>query len=501
MSLKAILAKPFARSISASVDRNSRTAVADQEKILMELVRRSEDTLFGIDHRFPAIHDHKEFLDSVPVRDYEGLKPYIEKIIQGEENILWPGLPIYFAKTSGTTSGTKYIPITKESMPSHIKAARNSLCTYISHTGNTGFVNGKMIFLQGSPALDTSGTVPTGRLSGIVHHHVPGYLLKNRKPTFETNCIEDWEDKLDAIIKETVGEKMSLISGIPPWVQMYFDRLLEHTGKQDIASIFPNFSLFVYGGVNFEPYRSKMMSTIGREVDTIETYPASEGFIAFQDKPGERGLLLNTWSGMYFEFIPVEKFHDPDPPRLSLADVELGVNYVLVLSTNAGLWSYNIGDTVKFTSIDPYRLVVTGRIKHFISAFGEHVIAEEVDKAMTEATSSLGIDVNEFTVAPYISDNEGESYHEWFVELNDPQAADRLAGLLDRSLIEQNSYYADLREGKMLIGARVTPVEIGAFNSYMDSIGKLGGQNKLPRLSNDRKIADALASYLLRSDS
>ncbi|MCB9360507.1 MAG: GH3 auxin-responsive promoter family protein [Flavobacteriales bacterium] len=497
MSIKAALSIPYAKFVCHKIAKWSSNPIVTQQTIFKDLITQGKKTLFGKDHNFNGIIDYETFKKNVPVKDYEDLKPYIEKIKAGQEDVLWPGLPTYFSKTSGTTSGAKYIPNTKASLNEQIKAAKNAILCYINETKKTDFVNGKMIFLQGSPELDNSLKVPIGRLSGIVAHHVPGYLQKNRLPSYSTNCIDDWETKIDAIIKETVNEKMTLISGIPPWVQMYFDKLIETTGKRDIAQIFPEFSLFIYGGVNFEPYRSKFEATIGKHIDSIETYPASEGFIAFQDTQKEEGLLLNINAGIFFEFIPADEYFNENPTRISLKDVELNKNYALILNTNAGLWGYSIGDTVKFVSLNPYRIVVAGRIKHFTSAFGEHVIGEEVDYALQKATDELKIEVNEYHVAPQVNPPEGGiAYHEWFVEFTHQNIdLQKLAKAIDIILQGKNSYYKDLRVGEMLSVLKITPLQPNAFNAYMKSVGKLGGQNKLPRLANDRKIADELTPF------
>lgn len=471
------------------------TALHDQDSILKNLIKVGRNTEFGRDAGLANVSGYQEFKQAVPIRDYEQLRPYIEKIKEGRHNVLWKGRPIYFAKTSGTTSGTKYIPITKDSIPNHINTARNALLCYMAETGNTRFADGKMIFLSGSPELERVGGIPTGRLSGIVNHHVPRYLRTNQLPSYETNCIEDWETKLAKIVDETISKDMTLISGIPPWVQMYFDELIRRTGKK-IKDIFPHFSVMVYGGVNFEPYRAKLFDSIGKKVDGIETFPASEGFIAFQDSQEAEGLLLNTNSGIFFEFVPAgEIFHD-NPTRLSLHDVKVGENYALILSSNAGLWAYNIGDTVKFVSLQPYRLVVTGRIKHFISAFGEHVIAEEVEQSLLQAAKEEQVQITEFTVAPFVSSGEGESYHEWFIEFeNKPANLQAFALRLDQHLRRKNIYYDDLISGHILAPLKITPVRKNGFIDYMKSIGKLGGQNKVPRLSNDRQIADKLIKW------
>ncbi|MFZ9661357.1 MAG: GH3 family domain-containing protein, partial [Chitinophagaceae bacterium] len=411
--------------------------------------------------------------------------------------VLWKGKPIYFAKTSGTTSGVKYIPITKESIPNHINTARNALLCYMVESGNYQFSNGKMIFLSGSPELDRIADIPTGRLSGIVNHHIPSYLRKNQLPSYETNCIDDWETKLDQIVSETVGQDMTLISGIPPWVQMYFDRLQSLKG-QSIQEIFPNFSVLVHGGVNFEPYKSRLFESIGKKIDTIETFPASEGFFAFQDSQNEEGLLLNTDSGIFFEFIPVAEVFNENPRRLALQDVKVGEQYALIINSNAGLWGYNIGDTIKFVSTNPYRILVTGRIKHFISAFGEHVIGEEVEHALMKASTTMNARITEFTVAPMVMQDGGKSYHEWFVEFDvEPENLTEFTQKVDENLRNKNIYYNDLITGNILQSLVIRKLRKNAFIDYMKSIGKLGGQNKVPRLSNDRKLAEALSPYIV----
>jgi hypothetical protein len=492
MKIKSILAKPFAKIVHLQLQKSKNNALQDQEKIFQHLIEVGKKTLFGTDHNFNAINSYDEFTQNVLVKDYEGLKDYIELTKAGKANVLWKGLPYYFAKTSGTTSGMKYIPITKDSMPNHINTARNALLNYMAESGNTAFADGKMIFLSGSPELERVGNVPFGRLSGIVNHHVPKYLRKNQLPSYSTNCIEDWETKLDAIVKETIEQNMTLISGIPPWMQMYFDRLVEIKGKK-VKKIFPNFSVLVYGGVNFSPYRTKLFDTIGEHVDSIETFPASEGFFAFQDKLNDPGLLLNTNGGIFYEFIPLNEVHNPQPKRVSLKDVQLGENYALIINSNAGLWGYNIGDVVKFVSLDPYKILVTGRVKHFISAFGEHVIAEEVEKAMATVAPKYSARTSEFTVAPMVQQGEGKSYHEWFVEFEvAPTNIKEFALDLDHEMRKLNVYYDDLVAGNILMPLKLTCVQKNSFIEYMKSEGKLGGQNKLPRLSNDRKIASFL---------
>ncbi|HJU45883.1 MAG TPA: GH3 auxin-responsive promoter family protein [Chitinophagaceae bacterium] len=496
MKFKSFLAKPFASYIYNKVKKGMTTAMEDQQAIFRELIKTGSNTLFGKEHRFKDISSYGDFKQAVPVRDYEQFKPWIEQVKEGKHNVLWKGRPIYFAKTSGTTSGVKYIPISKESIDNHINTARNALLCYMAETGNTKFADGKMIFLSGSPELERIGDIPTGRLSGIVNHHVPKYLRTNQLPSYETNCIDDWEAKLDKIVEETINRDMTLISGIPPWMQMYFDRLIEKSGK-NVGELFPHLSVLVHGGVNFEPYKSKLFSSIGRKADAIETFPASEGFFAFQDSQNAEGLLLNTDSGIFFEFIPAGEIFSENPTRLSLADIKVGENYALIINSNAGLWGYNIGDTVKFVSTDPYRLVVTGRTKHFISAFGEHVIGEEVEYSLMQVAAEEGVQITEFTVAPMIAAGEGQPFHEWFIEFEeDPDDVQQFAFKVDRELRKKNIYYNDLITGNILQPLHIRPVRKNGFIDYMKSVGKLGGQNKVPRLSNDRKIAEELKKFV-----
>ncbi len=495
MHLKSLGAKILAKKAVKNLYKWANSPVETQQKVFNALIFEAKNTSFGKDHGFETIQTHQDFVNQVPVRDYEGLKDYFERTANGEKNVLWKGKPTYIAKTSGTTSGAKYIPITKQSMPFHIEATKNALFCYIQETGNIDFVKGKMIFLQGSPVLEEKNGIKIGRLSGIVAHFVPKYLQKNRMPSWDTNCIDDWETKVDAIVEETKNENMTLIGGIPSWVQMYYEKLQIVSGKK-VGELFKNLQLFVYGGVNYEPYRAKFEEMIGRRTDSIELYPASEGFFAFQDSQKEKGMLLQLNSGIFYEFIEASKFYDENPKRLTIGEVEIDVNYVMIISTNAGLWGYNIGDTVQFTSTKPYRVIVSGRIKHFISAFGEHVIGKEVEQAINEAMKKFQFSISEFTVAPQTNPPKDElPYHEWLIEFETaPENLTEIEAFMDKIMQKQNTYYKDLIEGKVLQPLKIAMLAEGSFNTYMKSQGKLGGQNKVPRLSDNRKIADLLLS-------
>ena len=493
MSLKGLAAKIFANYIVRRTLSWSARPFETQEKVFQDLISSAKDTIFGIDHSFKDIKNHSDFVSNVPIRDYEELKPYVNQVVEGKIDVLWPGKPIYFAKTSGTTSGAKYIPITNSSIKNQVEASRNAILSYIHETGSSGFVNGKMMFLQGSPVLKEKNGIKLGRLSGISAHYVPSYLQKNRLPSWETNCIEDWEEKVNAVVEETVGENMTIIAGIPSWVQMYFEKLKEKTNR-NIGDLFKNFELFIYGGVNYGPYQKKFEELIGRKVASIELFPASEGFFAYQNSQSEKGMLLLLNSGIFYEFIKADTFFDEGRKRITLQDVELNTDYVMIISTDAGLWAYNLGDTVRFISIKPFKIIVSGRIKHFISAFGEHVIAKEVEQAMQEAIEQTDAKVNEFTVAPQITPPGNElPYHEWLIEFESkPSDMQIFMEILDKSLQRQNSYYYDLIVGNILQRLKITTIKRDGFKGYMRSIGKLGGQNKVQRLANDRKVAELL---------
>ncbi|MCK0161203.1 GH3 auxin-responsive promoter family protein [Allomuricauda sp. F6463D] len=496
MSVKAFAAKIFANRIAKKTNKWVKTPVKTQQKVFNALIKQAKNTVFGMEHQFNTIKSHQDFVERVPIRDYEELKGYVQQILDGKDDVLWPGKPIYFAKTSGTTSGAKYIPITKLSIKNQVEASRNAILGYINETGNADFVDGKMIFLQGSPILEEKHGIKLGRLSGISAHYVPNYLQKNRLPSWETNCIDDWETKVDKIVEETEKENMTVIAGIPSWVQMYFEKLNAKTGKK-VSELFKEFQLFIYGGVNYEPYRAKFENLIGRKIDSIELFPASEGFFAYQNSQNEKGMLLLLDAGIFYEFVKADEFFDENPKRLTIADVQLDVDYAMVISTNAGLWGYNLGDTIRFVSLDPYKIIVSGRIKHFISAFGEHVIAKEVEEALRLAVEGTDALVNEFTVAPQTNPEDDElPYHEWFIEFEKvPSDPVEFSRIIEESMKKQNSYYFDLIDGHILQPLKISNIKPNGFQDYMKSIGKLGGQNKVQRLANDRKVADGLQPF------
>ena len=486
------LLKLIAKITALKIKTWSSKPVQTQEKQFKYLINSAKWTSFGIDHNFHEITSYKDFVKNVPVREYEGIRPYIERVKNGENNILWSGKPIYFALTSGTTSGAKYIPITKDSLKNHLNGAKNAILNYVAQTGKTSFIKGKFIFIQGSPLLDKISEILIGRLSGISAHHIPFYMQSKMLPSWKTNIIEDWETKIEWIVDETIDKDMTIISGIPSWVQMYFEKIVEKKQKK-VGTIFQNFNLFIYGGVNYKPYEKKFKSLIGRKIDSIELFPASEGFYAFQDRQESKELLLILNDGIFYEFIEEKKYNSNIFDRIPIAEVCLNTNYVLIVSTNAGLWAYNTGDTIMFTSLNPYRVIVTGRVTQFLSAFGEHVIVKEVEMAIEKACIKTGVIVNEFTVAPKFKKGNEMACHEWFIDFaKENPDIQTFQSTIDIELQKQNKYYNDLISGKIIAGAKVKMIKTGGFNKYMKSIGKLGGQNKIPKISNNRKVADQL---------
>lgn len=495
MGIKSFLAPWVARVRCNYLDALESKAPEIQLKTLIQLIEKGKHTDFGKAHDFKSIQSYKDFKTLVPVRKYEGLAPWIERLIKGEQNVLWPGQPNYLSKTSGTTSGAKYIPNTPALLRAQIAGARDALLFYIRETGNAAFLDGSMMFLSGSPELETnSAGIPVGRLSGIVNHFIPAYLKRNQVPSWDTNCIEDWEDKIQKIVTETSEKDLRLISGIPPWVQNFLESL-RASGK-DPKTLWPHLQVLVHGGVDFKPYKPVLNNLLPKGIHYWETYPASESFIGVQDTYKAEGLRLMTSYGTFYEFIPMSEYGTEKTSRLSLAEVQIGVQYALILTNPAGLWAYDIGDTVRFTSLNPYRIVVTGRTAQYISAFGEHVIVEEINHAMEKACQVTGALVTEFIVMPEI--NEKGSGHHWYVEFSTPPS-DKLLfqQTIESTLSSKNIYYRDLIQGKILSPLKVSELQNGSCFEFMKSSGKLGGQNKFPRAVNHEKYKTFFADRVL----
>lgn len=497
MGVKSNLILATANFVCKKEDQEDLKALERQKSIFTKLIQKAANTKFGLDHQFSKIKTIKDYQELVPIRDYEKLKSYFDLIHSGKKDILWPGLPKYLAKTSGTTSGTKYIPLTKQSIPNHINSARNALFSYLYHHRDTAIFDGQMLFLSGSPELTKENGILIGRLSGIVNHEIPSWMTKNKLPNHELNSLAPWEYKIEKIVEDIVRRDLRVISGIPPWIQMFLEKVLQHTGKKTIADVFPKLDLYIHGGVNFQPYKSKLGELFGKEICYLETYPASEGFIAYQDNPNQDELRLICNSGIFYEFVPAEEVSIPNPKRLAINEVELGKDYAIVLSSNAGLWSYLIGDLVRFTALNPYKIKVSGRVSQYISAFGEHVISSEIDYAISVAQNKYGFKLVEFAVAPQINPSDQTlAYHEWFIEFEEqPANLKEIAATISAALAEKNSYYHDLIQGNMLDCLKIRSIRRHGFKDYLISINKYGEQFKVPRLSNDRKLADILANY------
>lgn len=496
MGIKSTIISPIAKRINQKIEKDQKNAIVHQEQIRISNIKMATNTVFGKDYGLSSIKTYDQYRKQIPVLHYEKIKDYMDRVLQGEKNILWPGKPSYIVGTAGTTSGIKYIPLSKQSIPFHFGTARNATMSFAYKNNVVDLFDGKLLFLSGSPKLDlTKGGIPIGRLSGIVNHQVPQWMRRNQVPTYDTNIIPDWEEKVIAIIKEIHQKDLRMISGIPPWVTMFMEQLIDYSGKQTVMDVFQNLRLFIYGGMNYEPYRQKMEGLIGKSLLSLETYPATEGFIAFQTHSEDSSLLLNTNAGIFFEFVPVSKLDEAESHRICLADVKIGIPYAIMLSNNAGLFCSMIGDIVEFTSVDPYRLLVKGRTKHFISAFGEHVIGQEVEKAFASALQKHQLPIDEFTVAPKINpEDSGLPYHEWHVEVDPLIDLTEFAITLDQEMQKVNFHYKDLVEGKVIRPLQLVKLHPGSFARYQKSLGKLGGQNKVARLSNDRKIVEAITS-------
>ncbi|MCX7606937.1 MAG: GH3 auxin-responsive promoter family protein [Bacteroidia bacterium] len=490
--MKALLAKGWAAWQAEAYRKKIGQEKKEQVRTLSYLLSRAKDTAIGKALRLDEVSTYEEFRQAVPIYSYEILwEKYLQRSWAGEPHVTWPGRPVYFAKTSGTTAGAKYLPLTRESIPTHIRGARDTLLLYIARGGKTHFVSGKWLFLSGSPALESNPAgIRYGRLSGIVHHWVPSYLIRNRLPSWDINCIESWPEKVERIIEEAFSADLRLLSGIPPWIEQMLEAV-EGRFHRKATHIWPHLQVYIHGGVDFRLYEKRIRELLP-DVDFIETFPASEGFFAFQDTPNaEEGLRLLSDNGIFYEFIPLEKATEPTPPRLPLWEVETGKPYAMVITTTAGLWGYNLGDVVTFTSLRPYRLRVSGRVKNHLSAFGEHVIESEIEAALQAALQKTGAQVKEYTVGPYLGPDKPR--HEWLLEIiQDPTDWTVFIETIDTTLRQLNPYYDDLRKGGILDTPRLYKIPPGSGYAYLLRQGKLGGQNKFPHLRSDRTLLDAL---------
>jgi len=467
-------------------------AICTQEKFLKTWIHKNRKTAFGKDHNFDKIETYRDFTTFVPIRNYEEYLPYIERIKQGDHKVLSTEAPIYLLMTSGTTAGSKYIPISKTGVKHQIEGAMMALCFYAVHKKSAEFMKYKMIFLQGSPELEDTFVIPSGRLSGVVYHHVPKFFRRNKLPSYKINTIPNWQEKIDKIVDETWREDISILGGIPPWCIQYFEKLLQYTGNTQLKNLYPHLEMYIYGGLDFSSYRDLTQRLLGEGIACLQTYPASEGFFAVQDSLVVADMLLLLDQGNYYEFKP---FNDPEEAEVAvLKDVKLGVRYELIVTNNSGLYRYAIGDLVEFTTLHPFRIRVVGRTSQYISAFGEHVIAYEIEKTMENALSKFGLSIVDYYVYPDIE----EKRYEWLIEFDKTLHNDDLlaiARFLDTELAHLNKYYAHLINGQIINNSLIVPIRKGTFKGFRESIGKEGGQNKVVRISNNDTFAKMLFSY------
>lgn len=464
-------------------------AIALQDLFLKKLISQNKSTVFGLAHQFESIKNYANYTQSVSPRYYEEFQTYIEKIKKGEKNILQSGSPLYLLMTSGTTAGTKFIPISKSGIQHQINAAMKLLCFHSYHQGNADFMGFKMIFLQGSPELNYDLAIPVGRLSGVVYHHIPRFFQRNKLPTYQTNIISNWQEKVDKIVAETVGENISILGGIPPWCIQYFEKLITKSKAKNLRALFPNLSIYIYGGLDFGSYREKMKQLLGDKVACLQTFPASEGFFGIQDLPNSDEMLLLVNQGIFYEFIPIEEVEKEKPKAILIKDIILNTSYELMVTTDSGLWRYRMGDLIQFTNLAPYRIKVVGRTSQFISAFGEHVIGFEIENTMQAAIQEFQLDIEEYHVCP----NVENKHYEWYIEFNQLVVdITSLQNYLDTKLSGFNKYYAHLIDGNIINSCQIIVLSKGRFAQLRSKLGKDGGQNKVIRLSNNKKFASQL---------
>ncbi len=473
-----------------------------QMETLHYLLRKAKSTWWGKKYNFSEMHSLEAFKKSLPLQTYDDIKPFVDRLRDGENDVLWPGEVKWFAKSSGTTSDkSKFIPVTKDALEDcHLRGPKDVFALYLKNYPENKVLKGKSLTLGGSHKINNfSNNSYYGDLSAILIENVPFWTDFIRIPPAEIALIEEFEEKIEQIIDVSLDQNVTSLAGVPSWYLVLLKRILEKTGKSNILEVWPNLEVFIHGGVNFAPYREQYKKLIpSDEMHYMETYNASEGFFAIQDDPSRSDMMLMLDYGVYYEFIPMEEFGREDPHVLSLEDVELNKNYAIVISTNAGLWRYIIGDTIQFTSKNPYRLKITGRTKHFINAFGEEVIIDNAEKALQEACRETGAIINEYTAGPvFMSDNQ-KGAHQWIIEFEkEPADKNQFATILDKSLQEVNSDYEAKRYKNLTLERlHLVVAPTGTFYQWMKKRGKVGGQNKIPRLANDRKYLEELLELI-----
>lgn len=497
MSLLSPAISSLARLRLWRIDAWKQNPLDAQREVLQDLVTSAQYTEFGRKYNFSKLFNVKAFKEAVPIHEYDDIKPYIERIMQGEQNILW-NTPIYwFAKSSGTTSDkSKFIPISEESLQDgHYKASKDVLSMYYQFNPDSNLLTGKGLVIGGSHNINPmNNDAQYGDLSAVLLQNSPFWGHWIRTPDLSIALMDEWESKIEKLAESTIKENVTSISGVPTWTLVLFKRILEITGKHNMSEVWPSLELYMHGGVSFTPYREQFRQLIGKDINYLEMYNASEGFFAAQDVPGQEGMLLFTDHGIFMEFMPVSEYGKSNPQTIGLQDVEPGHNYALVISTNGGLWRYLVGDTVQFTSIRPYRVKVSGRLKHYINAFGEEVIVDNSDKAIAAACAKTGAIVNDYTAAPVYFSAASNGAHEWLIEFEkEPDSLERFTLELDDALKSINSDYEAKRYKGIALGLPVVhALRKGVFAEWLHSKGKLGGQHKVPRLSNERKYLEEI---------
>lgn len=490
--MKSWLFYPYARYLVWREYRQHHQAKKLQLNLLRKILLQNRNSEYGRRYQFQENNDIEKYQKNIPLIHYEDILSYIDKIKQGQQNILSTNPIVYLLETSGTSAGSKYIPITKEGISHQIQAAKKLLCLYAVTKGNADFITGKMLFLQGSPVLNHTQAIPSGRLSGIVYHHVPSFFLRNRLPSYDVNIISDWQEKIKAIAHECTDQNITVFGGIPPWCVQFFELLCSKENSPNLLSLFPNLQLYIYGGVDFRAYKSTLSALLSPQVDMMQTFPASEGFFAIQDKIGQDDMLLLLCQGSFYEFIPVEDIESPYPKTQMIHEVEIGKNYELVITNNSGLYRYRMGDIIRCTSICPYRIQVVGRTSQFISAFGEHVIGYEVERTMESAIDKYHLEITDYHLSPNINERRYEWRIEW--KKSPKQNLSEIASYIDQTLSTHNKYYRDLIAGNIIAPSVIISLKQGTFETTRNKIGKSGGQNKVIRISNTADYATILDS-------
>jgi hypothetical protein len=472
-----------------------------QREVLQDLVTSAQYTEFGRRYQFHELFNVRSFKQAVPIHEYDDLKPYIERMMQGEQNILW-NTPVYwFAKSSGTTSDkSKFIPISDESLEDcHFKAAKDVLTMYYQYNPNSQLLTGKGLVIGGSHNINPMNTeAQYGDLSAVLLQNSPFWGHWLRTPDLSIALMDEWESKIEKLAATTISENVTSISGVPTWTLVLFKRILEITGKSTMKEVWPSLELYMHGGVSFTPYKEQFRKLIGTDINYLEMYNASEGFFAAQENPGDDGMLLFTDHGIFIEFMPVSEYGNKFPQTIGLQDVEPGKNYAPVISTNGGLWRYLLGDTIQFTSLKPFRIRVSGRLKHYMNAFGEEVIVDNTDKAVALACEKTGVTVNDYTAAPVYFSDASNGAHEWLIEFEEePARLEEFTNELDNALKSINSDYEAKRYKDIALRRPlIHSLKKGTFNKWLQSKGKLGGQHKVPRLSNERKYVEEILAFI-----